>query len=486
MSLTARILIVFTVVGGLSMYFFLDRILIRIERQYLEAAEEPMVDAANLLSAMVAGDLAGSHPPPWSEAVAEAQERNPHARIYSKLKSRVEMDFYITDAHGVIIYDSSGLHSIGADHSNFLDVYHTLVGRYGARSTREFESDDRSSIMYVGAPIQRNGSIIGVLTVYKPQRSLHEFIGETRRVLQGLAMLAMGAMLVGGILASRWITSPVRTLTTYVEGVAAGNKPKRPRFASRSMDQLANAFEAMRDAVNGRNAIEGYVQTLTHEMKSPIAAIRGAAELLEEPMPDDQRNKFLANIRIETTRLADLSERLLQLSAVESCKELARSETIAMQSLVDSAIDDVRITAETRGVQMECVIAPGLITMGDPELLRLAISNLLQNAIDFSPTQSTITITGQTADDGLIIEIKDQGPGIPDYANDRIFERFYSLPRPASGQKSTGLGLCFVREIALLHGGSIAMVSPGIGGTTAMLKLPIAASSLSPATKATT
>jgi len=473
MTLTARILLVFLVIGGLTLALFLDRILVRIERQYMEAAEEPMVDAANLLAGVVAGEMTGEGLPDWDRDVAAALLRNPRAQIYSKFKDQIEMDFYLTDGRGVVLYDSSGQHPVGSDYAANLDVFHTLRGRYGARSTRQHQADDRSSVMYVAAPIIRDGSIVGVLTVYKPQHSLHAFIRETRRVLQGFAVVAMGAMLAGGFLASRWITSPVRALTDYVEAVAVGQKPRRPRFASRSMDSLASAFETMRDAVEGRRAIETYVQTLTHEMKSPVAAIRGAAELLEEPMPEEQRNKFLANIRSETERLANLTERLLQLSAVENCKELETVESVDLGRLLSGLADDARITLENKTLSCQIQAPEGLTVRGDAHLLKLAGANLLQNALDFAPRDTPIILRARREGTQAVLEIEDRGPGIPEYARRRVFERFYSLPRPGSGQKSTGLGLCFVRETALLHHGTVELLPAPGGGTLARLSLPI-------------
>lgn len=471
MSLTIRILLGFLVIGGLSFYFLLDRVLVRIERQYLEAAEDPMVDAAYLLAAVVTPELMASDPS-WSGPVREAVKTNPNAQIFSKLKSRVEMDFYITDARGIVRFDSSGRHEVGADYSSFFDVFYTLRDRYGARSTRTDPDDDLSSVMFVGAPIRVNGEILGVLSVYKPQRSLHEFMLETRRVLLGFGLVAMGAMLLGGLAASHWITSPVRALTGYVEAVARNEKPRRPRFASRSMAQLASAFEEMRDAVQGKSAIEAYVQTLTHEMKSPVAAIRGAAELLGEEMPEAQRLRFLNNIRTETERLANLTERLLTLSAVERRKELDSPRPVDVSALIRESAEAFQPSFQNKGIHAEVDVTDPLTVTGDPELLHLAVANLIQNAIDFSPPDSTIRISANREDTGIRIEVQDSGPGIPDYAKNRIFDRFYSLPRPESGRKSTGLGLCLVREAAVLHGGSVEILPGPAGGTIARLLLP--------------
>ena len=477
MTLTARILLGFAVIGGLSFYFLLDRVMERIERQYLEAAEEPMVDAAYLLAGLASEEwpqIAAGKLPSWADGVGLARAADPHARIFTKLKDRVEMDFYIAGKDGVILYDSSGQHAPGSNYAAFLDVARTLRGLYGARSSRAEERDLLSSVMYVGAPIRVGDEIVGCLSVFKPQRSLHAFIRETRRALWWSAAAALAAMLLGGLLASRWITSPVRALTGYAEAVARGEKPKRPSFASRSMDELADAFERMRDAAQGKDAIESYVQTLTHEMKSPVAAIRGASELLAEPMPETQRQRFLANIRSETERLAKLTEGLLTLSAVERRKELGPAEPIDPRKILDQVAADIAPSAQIKGLRIRLEAGECPAAKGDPALVKLAIGNLLQNAVDFSPHSGRIFLRVSGREGSLRFEIEDEGPGIPDFARARIFERFYSLPRTGGGKKSTGLGLCFAREAALLHGGSCSLECPPGKGTLAIFEIPAA------------
>ncbi|HEY1052490.1 MAG TPA: ATP-binding protein, partial [Prosthecobacter sp.] len=111
-----------------------------------------------------------------------------------------------------------------------------------------------------------------------------------------------------------------------------------------------------------------------------------------------------------------------------------------------------------------------LVVHGNPWLIELAVSNLIQNAIDFAPQGSDITVRGYRFDSKAVLEIEDTGPGIPDYARERVFERFYSLPRPDTGKKSSGLGLCFVKEVTQLHGGSVELTGVEKGeGTKAML-----------------
>jgi two-component system sensor histidine kinase CreC len=110
---------------------------------------------------------------------------------------------------------------------------------------------------------------------------------------------------------------------------------------------------------------------------------------------------------------------------------------------------------------------------GDVFLLRQALVNLIDNAADFSPAGSDITLRVRRDTSAMRFDVVDQGPGVPDYALPRVFERFYSLPRPGSGSRSSGLGLCFVAEVASLHGGRATVVNCEGGGAMASLSVPV-------------
>jgi two-component system sensor histidine kinase CreC len=116
-----------------------------------------------------------------------------------------------------------------------------------------------------------------------------------------------------------------------------------------------------------------------------------------------------------------------------------------------------------------------LFVRGDPFLLHLALSNLVQNAIDFSPPGASVTVTGAREADQAVVRIADAGPGIPEFARERVFEKFFSLERPGTGKKSTGLGLNFVKEIAALHHGQVVLDNRREGGLCAVLSFPVAA-----------
>jgi len=172
----------------------------------------------------------------------------------------------------------------------------------------------------------------------------------------------------------------------------------------------------------------------------------------------------------QNARQQQLIDKLLDLVRVEKQQKLGAPERIAVQALCAQVAADCQMKAAARGVRIDLDACDGDVT-GDALLLRQALGNLLDNAIDFSPAGGTVRIGAQREDGAVAISVRDGGPGIPDYARDRLFERFYSLPR-ADGARSTGLGLPFVREVAALHGGTAAVGNDDGGGARATLRLP--------------
>lgn len=473
MTLTARLLFGFVLVAAGGFYFITSQVLKRVERQYLEAVEEPMVDAANILAAALEQDikngaLDATH---FAAAFAAAEKRQFEAKIYDFTKARINLEAYVTDARGIVIFDSANAAAVGSDFSGKRDVRLTLAGSYGARSTRTDEKDDDSSVMYVGAPIRDGPRIIGTVSVSKPQRSVFEFRDETRRWLRWHITLIIACMVLGSYIVAKWAARPVERLTEYSRAITRGERPAVPRLPGSDLKMLGAAFEKMRDELQGREYVENYVQTLTHELKSPVAAIQGAAELLAENPPPEQRAKFLANVTNETRRLHGLIDRLLELAALEKRKSLDELRALDVSGLVVAALDHLAPLLQRRVLNVRQDIPAGLSLRGDAFLLDGALVNLLQNAIEFSPEGGTIQIIARQIDDSIHFLIEDEGPGVPEFAKERVFERFYSLPRHDTGHKSSGLGLCFVREVALLHGGSIALEDIGGHGTRAVLSV---------------
>ena len=195
----------------------------------------------------------------------------------------------------------------------------------------------------------------------------------------------------------------------------------------------------MRDALAGRNYVADYVQTLTHEVKGPLSAIRGAAELLQEPMADADRARFIANIARETQRIQELVDRMMELTALESRKSLDRAVPVALARARRRGRGQRRAggAGARPGDRACCAGADGAgASTATPSCCSARVANLVDNALDFSPrggrgARSRSSAHARSCD----VVVRDRGPGIPEYAEGKVFEKFYSLRAAGDGEE---------------------------------------------------
>ncbi|MCD0280018.1 two-component system sensor histidine kinase CreC [Xanthomonas melonis] len=482
MRLGLKLFLGFFLIVGLAAFFVMRVFVNEVKPGVRQAMESTLVDAANVLAEMAGPELAQGTIASGSFArhLAQAQQRDPKAWVWRFRKNNVDYRVTVTDARGVVVFDSLG-RDVGRDNSRWNDVYRTLRGEYGARSSPENDGDPTATVMHVAAPIYApddSGKLIGVLTLAQPNRSIDPFIEASQRNI-----LQRGAWLIGisaliGIAMTWWLMRGIGRLNRYAQAVSAGQPVPPPAPRSDEIGDLGQALETMRRQLEGKAYVEQYVQSLTHEMKSPLAAIRGASELLSEPLPDADRQHFVASIRAQERRLTETIDKLLALAEVEQHGWLQRRERIDVSGLLQAAVEAVAQRAASAGVQVDidaaCLTAGDQAVHGDAFLLRQALINLLENAIAFSAAGSRVQLRMQLQGAQLQLLVEDRGSGVPGYAIERVFERFYSLARPQTGQRSSGLGLPFVREVARLHGGEASLDNRKGGGTVAVLRVPIA------------
>ena len=439
-----------------------------------QAMEDTLVDTANVLAELATDDLLAGRidDGAFARRIRMLRGRDFGADIWGFDKRGSNYRVYVTDARGIVVFASDGK-DVGKDYSRWNDVYLTLRGRYGARSTASDPGDEDSTVMHVAAPIRdTRGAIVGVLTVAKPNRALEPFIARSQSVVLRWGGVLLVAALLIGLVAAGWLSQQLGRLRRYAHAVTAGERVALPDTAG-EFGELGQALETMRDKLEGKQYVEQFVHALTHEMKSPLAAIRGSAELLESPLPAADQVRFAASIREQSDRLAQMIDKLLALAAVEHRQRLDNPEPISLAMLAEEAAGQCAPRLAQAQVTLRRDVAADLQGChGDAFLLRQAVTNLIDNAIDFSPMGGEITLDIRRTAEGVRIEVGDRGAGVPDYALPRVFERFYSLPRPHGGSRSSGLGLCFVAQVAALHRGRATLANRG-GGTVACLVLPL-------------
>ena len=480
MSIRTRIFFVFvaTAVAGFALLAYWIRN--DVADRYSESFEEVMVDTANLLAEIITTDLADGDARllRFDDAFARVKQRRFAANIYEFEKNSVDIRVYVTDERGVVIYDSDAGQAVGEDYSDWLDVSRTLQGKYGARATHmpgEVSPQDpqrQLTVAYVAAPIYRQGRIAGVLTVAKPKYNIDRFVAHAKDKLLWAVLLAVILVVAIAMMLYGWVSRPVQSLIEYAQRISRNERVDLPQLGDNEIGRIGQAMEEMRQSLEDKQYVERYVQTLTHELKSPLTAIQTAAELLGRDLPADKRAQFAATILRESDRLSRFSSQLLQLTALEKRRHIDEPVPFSLNQTVQDVIDTHRLDSEQRELVIHLDSDHEYELQGDPFLIRQAIDNLLRNAIEFSPSGGTIMIRMDRHNNDVVIEISDEGPGIPDYVGERIYERFYSLPRPDSGRKSTGIGLTFAREVAQLHHGNLDLAN-GARGAQARFVLPL-------------
>lgn len=473
MRIGMRLLLGYFLIVAIAAWFVLSIFLQEVKPGVRRATEGTLIDTATLLAEFARADMLAGNTQhgQLAQAFSRLSQHTFKANISGITKSRNEYRVYLTDAKGIVLFDSSG-NATGQDYSRWNDVWLTLQGKYGARSTPINANNPESTVMYVAAPVRDGQSIIGVLSVGKPNSAMDPVIRRSERRILWAGVALLGIALLIGFGFVLWINRAIGKLVRYADSVTTQHPLPLPEPGSSELRKLASALESMRLKLEGKAYIEQYVHALTHELKSPMAAVRGAAEILREGPPPDVVEKFSANILQQNLRMQQLVDNLLRQAKLESRAEIT-PKVVSLPALFSALYDSREVIAAGKQITLRVDerLDAGAVVEGDAALLEQAVGNLLDNALDFTPPGGEIVLSVEHYGGQSVITVSDTGSGIPDYAQDRVFERFYSLPR-SNGQKSSGLGLAFVQEVARLHRGSITLENRPEGGTQARLALP--------------
>ncbi|KAF0567779.1 Sensory histidine kinase CreC of two-component signal transduction system CreBC [Psychrobacter nivimaris] len=420
---------------------------------------------------------------------------------------------YVTDSSGRVIYDSLPKpdNNEGQNYGRWNDVYLTLRGQYGARSTLRDGQQRDGSVMYVAQPIKNmSGEIIGVVSVGKPVASVLPYLDDTRnRMLITVLFISIAALILAGLIAW-WLKQSITLVTQYTSALAEDTK--KPYFyLGHELNSLTDTIETMKHRLENRAYVTDYVHTLTHELKSPLTAIRASSELLEDDGLDghmldkDDRQMLIETVGEQSVKMQQLIDRLLLLAKVEQptfklnrqltpllplLQSLIKDNTAKQQQQnlypIDIYIDDQHMTNTTN---LPAELLASTSVFADQFWLIQVLQNVLDNAIHFA--DSTVNISLHSTARTVIIDIFNDGKLLPDYAIEKAFERYFSLShqsQPSSQttnhtdsndlnteaadpttkprqtdyssntlKKGTGLGLTLVKQVIEHHGGQVAL-----------------------------
>ncbi len=217
-----------------------------------------------------------------------------------------------------------------------------------------------------------------------------------------------------------------------------------------------------------------FVANITHELKTPIGAITLLAEAADAAADEpDAVHTFLAKLSKEARRLNELVSQIIALSRLQAQNPLLAAHEVDVKALLEASVARCREIADAGGIHLSVNVPPGLQVVGDGEELETAVTNLVQNAVAYSEPGARVAVTGQTSDGHVDIRVTDNGIGISEADQKRIFERFYRVDAGRSrASGGTGLGLSIVKHVAQAHGGEVSVWSRLGQGSTFTLRLP--------------
>ena len=426
--------------------------------------EDSLVDTSVLLSHIVADDVADLSKDELNQTLNDKLSHaftNPDEPLWYHQKSKSTYHIYITDRTGVVIYDSRGA-SVGMDFSRWNDVYLTLRGKYGARST----DIGGHSVMYVASPIVSDGRIIGVVSVGKPTQTLIPYINKSTDEIIKIILTIMAITLATATLMAWWLRRSIDSVNRYTKGLASTAPPHF--YLGRELNELMASIHAMKDTIENKAYVSEYVHTLTHELKSPLTAIRASSEILTDELTGAEREQFTGIILSQTDKLTALVDRLLTLAKIEQPTFKLTMSDVDLDALIQTCLNQQSATLKQLGktVQFD---KSGICIRADEFWLAQAVQNVIDNAIYYG--KSAIAIhTNQTETDTFIY-IKNDSDTLDDFIIKRAFERYFSMGN-THRQKSTGLGLTLVKQVIELHGGAVSFGQDKDNNVVVVMSVP--------------
>ncbi|HET6214211.1 MAG TPA: ATP-binding protein [Micromonosporaceae bacterium] len=320
---------------------------------------------------------------------------------------------------------------------------------------------------------------LGIVVVLAGAVGLSYFWYQIGWIPYTTSTIAIGLALLTSQLLAHGMTSPLREMTAAAQAMARGDYTRRVRSTSRDeVGELATAFNLMAaDLAAADRQRRELIANVSHELRTPISALQAVLENLVDGVSAAEPNTLRAALA-QTERLGRLVTELLDLSRIDAgVVPLDRAE-FAVGPFLDEAAEEAAMTAAGAGrdVTFQAAVRPAeLRGYGDRERLHQVLANLLDNAARHSPPGGAITVTAAGVVDGVVVEVTDHGPGIPDAERGRIFDRFTRGERSGT-DGGTGLGLAIAHWVVELHGGSIGIVdapqSPPAAGCRIRLTLP--------------
>ncbi len=356
--------------------------------------------------------------------------------------------------NGDVLYDDDVDVSEMSNHSNRPEVEEAFVNGEG-RAIRESSTLGQSTYYY--AVRMEDGSVLRVA------REANNIFSVFQSALPSIFLITL-VMVVICVILARFLTGK---LIRPIEQMAVDMNDGTIKPAYRELVPFANMIRAQHENIlKNAKMRQDFTANVSHELKTPLTAISGYAELMENGMargPEVER--FAAEIRRNANRLLSLINDIIRLSELDNMEDAVTFEQVDLYEVACKCADSLRINARKHDVSFALQGEPVLIR-GNREMIIELVNNLCDNAIRYNEKNGWVAVTVRKEENQGVLVVEDNGIGIPKEHQDRIFERFYRVDKSRSKQTGgTGLGLAIVKHIVMLHDAQLELVSEAGSGT---------------------
>lgn len=371
---------------------------------------------------------------------------------------------------GTLIIDSR------SDTTSPLDLSNAQTRRAGAIEIRETNDQSGNAWLFVTRQFQRGMTLI--VATPKPRAELLAFFSDelfTPILRAGAIALVLSIILA--ILLTRSITSPLEQVMIAARQLAKGKLQTIEPGGPSELQSLARTFNEMgHNVVTSQQTQREFVANVSHELRTPLTSIQGFAQaILDGTAHGKEAVAKAAQVIVdEAGRMQSLVADLLDLARLDAGAAKVNLQEVNVAALLNQVITKFAPMAAQAKLDLRVEVEPNLMLQGNFERLSQVVSNLVDNAIKFSPPGAPVILAAGKNKDLIEITVSDSGPGIPEKEAHRIFERFYQVDKSRkAGGRGAGLGLSIAQQIVSAHQGTIQVVSPKGGGARFVVQLPI-------------
>ena len=416
-----------------------------------------------------------------AQSTAAAWDSNDEQVMNLRIEDIINRRLAGTDIRGVVINTSYDvLHDNNREANMTGKVFMRDVLKHaldGEQADSVFEADNGSTLT-VAVPVEYDGKVVGGVYLAENLSTISETVAAIQRSLVFFSIIILFIIGLISVGISYIVTKPLGEFTEVARAISKGDFSRRVNVGGTlEIKEMSQAFNFMCDELNALDEKrKNFVSDVSHELKTPMAGIKLLCDsLVQAENPDISTiREFLNDMSEEIDRLTRLINRLLELSRLDSGAQLSLSQ-VDMAELCKGVVRGLATIAAEKNINLEfSYTGENRLLFVDYDKMYESVYNITVNAIKYTPENGDVSMRLDISDTEFIIEVEDNGPGIPDGEKTKVFDRFYRLDDSrARDTGGTGLGLAITKEAVLLHNGHVEVVDAEPCGSIFRIVVPV-------------